>query len=125
MGTAQAIAYERMLESKREDRLFNDHLAQHFCGEKGEGISKFITDAMKLMMKGPITDDYNYRHTAARTKLINDHLDKWITETQATGTKMQITNLGAGCDTRAFWFDSLSNVERYVEVDDAIVINAK
>ena len=34
--TAQAIAYERALESKREDRLFNDHLAQHFVGETGE-----------------------------------------------------------------------------------------
>ena len=27
MDTSKAIAYERMIESQREDRLFNDHLA--------------------------------------------------------------------------------------------------
>ena len=30
---------------------------------------------------------------------------------------MQVTNLGAGVDTRAFWLESLRKVERYVEVD--------
>ena len=32
-------------------------------------------------------------------------------------TKVQVTNLGAGVDTRAFWFEPLAKAERYVEVD--------
>ena len=47
MGTSQAIAYERMLESQREDRLFNDHLAQYLTGgERGKEISAFINEGM-------------------------------------------------------------------------------
>ena len=30
---------------------------------------------------------------------------------------MQVTNMGAGVDTRAYWLDSLAKIERYVEVD--------
>ena len=63
--------------------------------------------------------------TAARTKLINDELERWITTMKAGGTKVQVTNLGCGQDTRAFWVDVLANAERYVEVDDLVVNTAK
>ena len=81
-STAQAIAYERALESKREDRLFNDHLAQHFVGERGETISGFINKMLGAHMN---FEGIHVPFTAARTKLINDHLEKWINETEASG----------------------------------------
>ena len=64
-----------MIESKREDRLFNDHLAEHFLGERGEDISIWLNKCLS-----PYTGVENVHmiYTATRTRLINDHLDKWI-----------------------------------------------
>ena len=81
-STAQAIAYERALESKREDRLFNDHLAHHFVGERGETISGFINKMLGAHMN---FEGIHLAFTPARTKLINDYLEKWINETEASG----------------------------------------
>jgi len=54
-----------------------------------------------------------------RTRYINVTLEKWIESTESKGQKMQVTNMGSGMDTRAFWLDALNKVERYVEVDVA------
>ena len=113
-NTAQLVAYERAIESKREDRLFNDHLAQYFVGERGEEASRLVNKMLGDKCNIP---DIHMISTPCRTKLINDNLDKWVEATAASGQKMQVTNLGAGVDTRAFWLDSLAKVERYVEVD--------
>ena len=82
-------------------------------GERGEAVSKFINK----MLGAHTFEDVHVCFTPARTKLINDHLEKWINETASGTTKVQVTNLGAGVDTRAFWLEPLSKVERYVEVD--------
>ena len=111
-----------MLESKREDRFFNDHLAEHFVGERGERISKFINESLGAHFQIP---NVHIAYTACRTKLINDHIDKWVATTEAAGSKMQVTNLGCGVDTRAYWLDSLQKVERYVEVDVESINNFK
>ena len=37
--SAMMIAYERALESKREDALFNDRFASALAGSKGETLS--------------------------------------------------------------------------------------
>ena len=107
-GTSQGIAYMRMQESKRKDRLFNDHLAHHFIGERGERIGQMLDDVSSILHS---VDDYIAILVATRTKCINDHLDKWITSMEANGEKMQVTNLGCGVDTRPFWVESLKKVE--------------
>ena len=84
MGTSQAIAYERMLESQREDRLFNDHLAKHFTGgERGKEISDHINAGFSLLFRKH--NNVCIMITAARTKLINDYLEKWINKISASG----------------------------------------
>ena len=115
-STAQAIAYERSIESNREDRLFNDHLAQHFVGTKGEKCSKMINNYLGLAYG---INNVHIGYTGARTRLINDNLDAWITK--HNDNKIQAVNLGAGADTRAFWLDSLKKIHSYIEVDTAEV----
>ena len=76
-----------MLESQREDRLFNDHLAKHFIGgERGKQISDLLNEYFSI--KYPGHDNVCIMITAARTKLINDQLEKWINTTEASGSKM-------------------------------------
>ena len=94
------IAYERMLESKREDRLFNDHLAEHFVGVRGKQVSECLNHILGMHMKIP---NIHLGFTPARTMLINDHLDKWVNATAEKGQKMQVACLGCGVDTRAYW----------------------
>ena len=47
-STAQAVAYERNIELKHKDCLFNDTLAKHFVGTKGEKSSKMINNHLGL-----------------------------------------------------------------------------
>lgn len=112
-STAQAIAYERSLESQRQDRLFNDTLSQHFVGTKGVKCSKMVNKHLGLAYQ---IENVHIGYTAARTRLINDKLDSWI-ETSHHGNNKQCVNLGAGADTRAYWLDSLTKVRSYIEVD--------
>jgi methyltransferase (TIGR00027 family) len=111
-STAQAVAHERLIESKRDDRLFNDHLAQYFVGTKGEKCSGMINKHLEFSFG---TENLHIGYTAARTRLINDNLNSWIEKKD--GIKVQCVNLGAGGDTRAFWLDSLKKVQSYIEVD--------
>ena len=41
--TARMTAYERSIESFREDRLFNDPYAELFAGDGGKSLSDFIS----------------------------------------------------------------------------------
>ena len=121
-ATSQAIAYERMIETIREDSLFLDHLAEHFIGQRGKKVSAMLNFGLGTHVGCP---DIHRRFTAARTKLVNDHMTDWIKAMVEKGEKVQVACLGAGMDTRAFWVASLSDVERYVEVDVAHVNNFK
>ena len=117
-NTAQAIAWERAIETKREDALFKDELAQHLVGERGEKVSEMINTWISDFTIGcPEAHDIHVRYTAARTKLVNDHLTAWVTKMAVEGKKCQVACLGAGMDTRAFFIESLAKVEKYTEVD--------
>lgn len=124
--TSMWIAYERQVESQREDRLFHDPLAQHFS----EPYGKRLSDAMSLGMAGGIFDppganiglglEGHVLYTAARTQLINDRVGQWLEEHSG-----QVVNLGAGLDTRVYWLDSLKKATAYWEIDAASVMNHK
>ena len=116
-STAQAIAYERSLESQRQDRLFNDTLSRHFVGTKGVKCSEMVNKHLGLAYQ---IEDVHIGYTAARTRLINDKLGSWI-EKSTDENDLQCVNLGAGADTRAFWLDSLKKVKSYIEVDTSEV----
>lgn len=66
--------------------------------------------------------DGHIRYTAARTKLINDHIEQWLASTE--GNK-QVLNMGAGVDTRVFWQEALKNATTYIEVDTKPVLDSK
>lgn len=60
-------------------------------------------------------ENFHMTWTATRTRFVNDTITEWLIEN--SGQKVQITNLGAGVDSRAFWLDSLRQADKYVEVD--------
>lgn len=129
--TALMIAYERMLESQRPEsvRLFNDHLAQYFVGDYGKDVSDCMSLALSVMFDPTKELGFNYEghicFAGARTKFINDKYAAWI-EKMKSHEKLQILNLGAGVDTRAFWDQGLYNKAiTYLEVDAAEVNDAK
>ena len=41
-ATGNMIAYERMLETNREDALFKDPYAQYLVGQRGEKVSEML-----------------------------------------------------------------------------------
>jgi len=98
--TAQWIAYERMLESERPDALFNDPIAKYFAGDHGKRCSDTFSSMAGTHMFTDIGSEGFIQYHASRTKLISDHISKWISTTD--GTK-QVLNMGAGMDTRCYW----------------------
>lgn len=125
--TALWIAYERALESSKPEgeRLFNDTVAKHITG-CGKRLSEAMGCGMKSFFdpKGDIGHGYNghISWTAVRTRLINDYVTKWLDSTKG---KKQVLNLGAGLDTRAFWFESLKSADCYIEVDTKPITDLK
>ena len=86
-------------------------------GERGEKLSEMINFWISSYNCPETPEDIHVRYTAARTKLINDHLNSWVTKMATEGKKCQVACLGAGMDTRAFFMESLAKVEKYTEVD--------
>jgi O-methyltransferase involved in polyketide biosynthesis len=141
--TSMRIAYERDLESQREDALFNDHLARYFVEPYGKRLS--IMSMLGLKPLFDPNDDIGFGwkghiwYTAARTQLVNDRLTDWLQasttqnndnddKNQTKKQRRQVLNLGAGVDTRAFWLESLKGVADscyYIEVDTAPVLKFK
>ena len=119
-GTAQAVAYERNIESKGKDHLFNDTLAKHFVGTKGEKCSKMFNKHLGLAYR---IENVHIEYMGVRTKLINDNLESCIEKRH--GDQMQCVNLGARADTRVFWLESLKKVQSYIEVVTAKINNYK
>ena len=83
-----------------------------------------VCDDIGLGFKGHIA------YTAARTKFINDVIDKWIMEQNSYQEQekqqqqnIRIVNLGAGFDTRVYWLDSLRQYKNlsYFDIDTAPV----
>jgi methyltransferase (TIGR00027 family) len=90
------IAYERFLETSREDSLFQDPFARILAGDKGEKLSEtFGTYAAAFTFDE--WPEFHKTWTAVRTKFIDDT----IARLASTGQFKQLVNLGAGFDTRA------------------------
>lgn len=51
------IAFERDLESKREDRLFNDPLAKHFSEPYGQRLSDAMSFGLQVGVFDPPGSD--------------------------------------------------------------------
>ena len=129
--TAMWVAYERMLESQKpeSERLFNDFLAEHFVGDYGKRVSECFAHGLSVIFDAKKDNGLLYEghinYSAARTMLINDKCGTWI-EKMKTFESLQVLNLGAGVDTRAFWSEVLKNKAiTYLEVDTEPVHNAK
>lgn len=127
--TSMWIAYERNIESQREDRLFNDPLAKYFCQPYGKRLSDSMAFGLALGVFDPPGANIGFGleghvlYTAARTKLINDQVDQWVKDTAKADC--QVLNLGAGIDTRVYWLESLKKTNSYWEVDTPSVMSHK
>ena len=109
--TALMVAYERALETEREDALFKDPLAKQLAGESaGEQMSQ------KMELHAPAFGfadwpQYHKQWTVCRTAFI----DNWFKQNVEPG--IQVVNLGAGVDTRPFRLPCLKDVSCVFEVD--------
>jgi len=107
--TALWVATYRAEESKRDDALFHDSLAQVLVGEKGWRIAR--------SMKG--YSRYTSWSVVIRTTIIDSYIRRLISEGVDT-----VVNLGAGLDTRPYRMDLPSSL-RWVEVDFPHLIELK
>eukprot|EP01129_Flabellula_baltica_P001296 TRINITY_DN11187_c0_g1_i1.p1 TRINITY_DN11187_c0_g1~~TRINITY_DN11187_c0_g1_i1.p1 ORF type:complete len:311 (+),score=56.21 TRINITY_DN11187_c0_g1_i1:113-934(+) len=109
-STSFIIAYERAIESSREDALFSDPLSDFLGGARGKAGSDHIKNyAATLGFEG--WEEFHIQWTACRTA----YIDQWITN--AVGDVKQVVNLGAGLDTRPFRLQAMENVDAVFEVD--------
>jgi len=81
-------------------------LAKYFTGgDDGKRVSDMMAYSLKGMFdpddKVGLKYEGHVLYTAARTMLINDFASKWI---KSTSGQKQVLNMGAGVDTRAYWF---------------------
>lgn len=130
--TAMWLAYERQVESERDDCLFNDTLARHLVGPYGKRLSDAMSFGLAFSCFDPPGMDIGFgleghvMYTAARTKLINDQVDRWIMEQHDTKqSPCQVLNLGVGMDTRVYWLQSLKYSKCYWEIDTSSILNYK
>ena len=95
--SAMMIAWERALESRRGDALFNDPLAAALAGPKGEELSANFENMCGAF---EFTDWREFHKTwvAVRTRFIDDAVQR-CAEAEAGACKFsQLVNLGAGMD---------------------------
>eukprot|EP00933_Yihiella_yeosuensis_P038606 TRINITY_DN32527_c0_g1_i1.p1 TRINITY_DN32527_c0_g1~~TRINITY_DN32527_c0_g1_i1.p1 ORF type:complete len:290 (-),score=42.24 TRINITY_DN32527_c0_g1_i1:102-971(-) len=93
--SAMMIAWERALETKRPDALFNDPFAEALAGSKGESLSeKFGANCAYFGFEG--WAEFHKTWVAVRTRFIDDAIEA----NAKLGTFAQLVNLGAGMDTR-------------------------
>jgi methyltransferase (TIGR00027 family) len=105
--TARVMAAVRALESRREDALFHDPLAEKLAGP--EAIDRSLTTVKR-------SEDRPYPQV--RTRFLDDFL-----QANAPGVG-QIVLLGAGLDTRAFRMDLRSDTHLY-EIDQQVIFDYK
>lgn len=106
--TALWVATYRGEETKREDALFKDPLAEVLAGERGRKIAEKTTG--KEMTSWSVV---------IRTKIIDLMIQKLVGEGVET-----VINLGAGLDTRPYRL-ALPSTLRWIEVDYPHVIDLK
>lgn len=129
--TAMWVAYERQVESERDDSLFNDTLAGHFVGQYGKRLSDAMSFGLAFSCFDPpgagigLGLEGHVMYTAARTKLVNDQVDRWIMNQQKQQNLCQVLNLGVGMDTRVYWLESLKHSKFYWEIDTSAIMNYK
>mmetsp|Transcript_28464 Transcript_28464/g.59424 ORF Transcript_28464/g.59424 Transcript_28464/m.59424 type:complete len:328 (+) Transcript_28464:1-984(+) len=131
--TSMWIAYERDIESQRPDRLFNDPLAKHFWQPYGKRLSDAMSFGLAISCFDPPPEagggpekiglelEGHVMYTAARTKLVNNQIDVWLSAVEAG----QVLNLGSGLDTRPYWLGCLEKAKSYWEIDTASVMTHK
>jgi len=95
--SSMMIAYERALETKREDALFHDPFAEAMAGKKGETLSAAFGNACPFF-GFPDWPDFHKQWAAVRTRFIDD----FIKANAGASTFAQIVNCGAGLDTRPY-----------------------
>lgn len=122
--TAQWIAFERELESKRPDALFHDPLAGRLSGKYGKILSDVFAEHAPMTFPGLGKSGFVAYHSS-RTKLISDRIAGWLDSLSCGGITRQVVNLGSGHDARAFWDPSLAGVTLYIEVDEPQVTNLR
>lgn len=116
--SAMMIAYERALETERDDALIHDPFAKFFQGSKGASLSEqFGAACVHFQFDGWV--EFHKMWTAVRTKFIDDELAK------ACGTTSQFVNLGAGLDTRCLRLECLKSVNVAFEVDMQVINDFK
>jgi len=119
--SAMMIAWERHLESQREDALFKDPLATALAGSKGEGLSEKFGLNAEMFEFGDWAE-FHKQWVAVRTRFLDDR----ISEYSASGNIPQIVNLGAGMDTRVHRLECYTAFTNgSFEVDMAVVNEAK
>jgi methyltransferase (TIGR00027 family) len=106
--TAFWVAHYRAVETRRQDALFRDHLAEVLAGPHGERIAR--TMPMRFMTEWVI---------AIRTRMIDDYIRTAISEGVDT-----VVNLGAGLDARPYRMD-LPESLRWIEADYSKMIEFK
>jgi len=114
--SARMIAYERFLETSREDALFQDPLASALAGgDKGEKLSETFGSYCDGFYF-PGWPEFHKTWTVVRTKFIDDT----IVRLAKAGAHKQLVNLGAGFDTRAYrleCFDAFTNGSFEVDME--------
>lgn len=107
--TATWVATYRALESKRQDALFSDPLAERLAGSKGSAIVKQLPHSK-----------YANWTVIIRTVIIDAYIQSLILNHEIEG----VLNLGAGLDTRPYRLDLPSSF-KWIEVDFPHLIDAK
>ena len=107
--TAYWVAFYRATESRREDALFRDPLAELLIGEHGKKVS----NSMKSI--GP----YVYWSVTIRTCVIDGYIQKYAAQGYTT-----LINLGAGLDTRPYRL-ALPQDFHWIEIDVPEIIEMK
>lgn len=118
--SAMMIAWERALETKRDDALFRDPLAEQLAGTKGEKLSADFGGMCTVFgLEG--WPEFHKTWTAVRTRFIDDR----IADCAATGTFSQLVNLGSGMDTRPYRLECFSGFSGAFQVDMEVIQTGK
>jgi len=119
--SAMMIAYERALETESDTPLFSDPFARRLAGSKGAMLSeKFGQDAaVPFGFSG--WPEFHKTWTVVRTRFIDDTIANLV----GPDCCLQLVNLGAGFDTRAFRLECLQHAVASFEVDMDVINSSK
>ena len=107
--TAFWVCAYRAEETKRQDALFKDPLADLLAGEKGHSIARMMSDSR-----------YSSWTIVIRTCVIDEMIDKLIRQNDIE----MVVNLGAGLDTRPYRLDIPKSIQ-WIEIDYPHLIEFK